>query len=80
MLTTHYLEEAEALCNRIAMLKAGRIVALDTTANLLRRFNAHVLHVRLATPIELDFLPGRAHATKAGWRSRSKATAKSRNC
>ncbi|MBC7779748.1 MAG: ABC transporter ATP-binding protein [Proteobacteria bacterium] len=36
VLTTHYLEEAEALCNRIAMLKHGRIVALDTTANLLR--------------------------------------------
>jgi ABC-2 type transport system ATP-binding protein len=36
VLTTHYLEEAETLCNRIAMLKLGRIVALDTTANLLR--------------------------------------------
>ena len=36
LLTTHYLEEAETLCNRIAMLKQGRIVALDTTANLLR--------------------------------------------
>ena len=31
ILTTHYLEEAEALCGRIAMLKAGRVVALDTT-------------------------------------------------
>jgi ABC-2 type transport system ATP-binding protein len=37
ILTTHYLEEAEALCGRIAMLKAGRIVALDTTPNLLSR-------------------------------------------
>ena len=35
LLTTHYLEEAEALCNRIAMLKRGRIVALDTTQALL---------------------------------------------
>ena len=35
ILTTHYLEEAEALCGRIAMLKAGRIVALDTKRNLL---------------------------------------------
>jgi ABC-2 type transport system ATP-binding protein len=35
VLTTHYLEEAEALCQRIAMLKQGKIVALDTTANLL---------------------------------------------
>jgi len=38
ILTTHYLEEAEALCARIAMMKAGRIVALDTTQNLLSRF------------------------------------------
>ncbi|MEO8849303.1 MAG: ABC transporter ATP-binding protein [Casimicrobiaceae bacterium] len=46
ILTTHYLEEAEALCGRIAMLKAGRVVALDTTRNLLARFA--VLTVRLA--------------------------------
>jgi len=38
VLTTHYLEEAEALCQRIAMLKQGQIVALDTTANLLNRY------------------------------------------
>lgn len=37
ILTTHYLEEAETLCNRIAMMKAGRVVALDSTANLLAR-------------------------------------------
>ena len=37
MLTTHYLEEAEALCGRVAMLKAGHIVALDTTQALLAR-------------------------------------------
>lgn len=35
LLTTHYLEEAEALCSRVAMLKLGRVVALDRTANLL---------------------------------------------
>src|SRR6478609_9341616 len=38
ILTTHYLEEAEALCGRIAMMKSGRIVALDTTQHLLSRF------------------------------------------
>jgi len=37
LLTTHYLEEAEALCGRIAMLKHGRVVALDTTQALLAR-------------------------------------------
>ena len=46
ILTTHYLEEAEALCGRIAMLKAGRVVALDTTHNLLAQFAG--LTVRLA--------------------------------
>jgi len=38
ILTTHYLEEAEALCGRIAMLKAGRVVALDTKQALLSRY------------------------------------------
>ena len=46
ILTTHYLEEAEALCERIAMLKAGRVVALDTKQNLLSRFGG--VTVRLA--------------------------------
>ena len=50
VLTTHYLEEAEALCGRIAMLKAGRVVALDTTDNLLHRFATHSLRVRLDRP------------------------------
>lgn len=49
VLTTHYLEEAEALCGRIAMLKTGRVVALDSTRNLLNRFQHHVhLRVRLS--------------------------------
>jgi ABC-2 type transport system ATP-binding protein len=46
ILTTHYLEEAEALCERIAMLQAGRVVALDTKHNLLSRFAG--ITVRLA--------------------------------
>jgi ABC-2 type transport system ATP-binding protein len=37
VLTTHYLEEAQALCQRIAMLKSGRVVALDSTRALLAR-------------------------------------------
>lgn len=35
ILTTHYLEEAEALCQRIALMKQGRLLALDTTRNLM---------------------------------------------
>jgi ABC-2 type transport system ATP-binding protein len=47
VLTTHYLEEAQALCGRIAMLKQGRIVALDSTSNLLGRLSARQLSLRL---------------------------------
>jgi ABC-2 type transport system ATP-binding protein len=54
VLTTHYLEEAEALCGRIAMLKQGHIVALDTTQNLLRRHSGCYVELRL----QPDRLPG----------------------
>jgi ABC-2 type transport system ATP-binding protein len=46
LLTTHYLEEAEALCGRIAMLKTGRIVALDRTANLLAATKGSMLRFK----------------------------------
>jgi ABC-2 type transport system ATP-binding protein len=46
LLTTHYLEEAEALCGRIAMLKSGRIVALDRTANLLAATKGSMLRFK----------------------------------
>ena len=65
VLTTHYLEEAETLCGRIAMLKSGKVVALDTTENLLRRFATHSLRVRLADPargVELGGVAG-----ESGW-------------
>ncbi len=52
MLTTHYLEEAEALCNRIALLKRGQVIALDTTQALMARVGGqhledafvHIMH------------------------------------
>ena len=55
LLTTHYLEEAEALCNRIAMLKQGQVVALDATSNLLKTASANVLQFKTdhALPAEL---------------------------
>jgi ABC-2 type transport system ATP-binding protein len=40
VLTTHYMEEAQALCDRVAFLNAGRIVALDTPAGLIRSLHA----------------------------------------
>ncbi|MCU0804132.1 MAG: ABC transporter ATP-binding protein [Burkholderiales bacterium] len=60
VLTTHYLEEAESLCSRVAMLKAGRIVALDSTERLLARFNELYLEVRLAGGALPETLAGRA--------------------
>ena len=46
LLTTHYLEEAEALCNRIAMLKQGRVIALDRTSELLKSAASNVLRFK----------------------------------
>lgn len=48
ILTTHYLEEAEVLCSRVAMMKSGQIVALDTTANLLKQIPGKQLRVTMA--------------------------------
>jgi len=55
LLTTHYLEEAEALCSRIAMLKLGRVVALDRTSALLSGKASTVLRFKTdaALPAEL---------------------------
>ncbi|MEI6227146.1 MAG: hypothetical protein RL063_1988 [Pseudomonadota bacterium] len=47
ILTTHYLEEAEALCSRVAMMKQGEIVALDSTSNLLNKFAGKQLRLSL---------------------------------
>jgi ABC-2 type transport system ATP-binding protein len=52
VLTTHYLEEAEILCSRVGMLKQGRIVALDSTKNLLDSVSGRSLKVWL-TPNRL---------------------------
>jgi ABC-2 type transport system ATP-binding protein len=47
LLTTHYLEEAEALCGRIAMLKAGNVVALASTSALLKAASSNVLRFKI---------------------------------
>ncbi|AVQ81847.1 MULTISPECIES: ABC transporter ATP-binding protein [Variovorax] len=46
LLTTHYLEEAEALCSRIAMLKLGRVIALARTSELLKSAASNVLRFK----------------------------------
>ena len=62
LLTTHYLEEAEALCGRIAMLKQGRVVALDRTANLLANAAGSVLRFKTDDALPPD-LAERARVT-----------------
>jgi ABC-2 type transport system ATP-binding protein len=55
LLTTHYLEEAEALCGRIAMLKQGQVVALDRTSALLAGTASTMMRFKMdqALPPEL---------------------------
>jgi ABC-2 type transport system ATP-binding protein len=51
VLTTHYLEEAEALADRVAVIDRGALVGLDTTAALLARFGHKQIRVRLTAPV-----------------------------
>ena len=67
LLTTHYLEEAQQLCTRIAMMKEGRIVALDSTEKLLASFSERVLRVKLVDCGIPPALAGRAVAEAGGW-------------
>ncbi|MEK6686814.1 MAG: ABC transporter ATP-binding protein [Pseudomonadota bacterium] len=60
VLTTHYLEEAEALCHRVAMLKEGSIVALDSTQNLIAKMTAAGKSISLR--LLPDTLPSSLHA------------------
>jgi ABC-2 type transport system ATP-binding protein len=62
LLTTHYLEEAEALCSRIAMLKAGKVVALERTSDLLQAASSNVLRFKVDGALPLAF-EGKARVT-----------------
>ena len=57
ILTTHYLEEAEQLCERIAILKKGQIAALDRTSTLLQQLAGVRLHLKLRHEISGNALP-----------------------
>ena len=47
ILTTHYLEEAEQLCDRIAILNEGRVVAVDEKEELINRIDKKVIEIKL---------------------------------
>lgn len=51
ILTTHYLEEAEQYCNRIAVMRRGELVALDKTERLLRNDQGVRVQLRLSAPL-----------------------------
>ena len=51
LLTTHYLEEAEELCDQIAIINHGKVIANDTTPNLLRRLDSKSLAITLASDL-----------------------------
>ncbi|WP_422031881.1 ABC transporter ATP-binding protein [Roseovarius sp.] len=51
ILTTHYLEEAEQMCDEIAIINHGELVARDTTGNLLGRLDAKTLVIRPDAPV-----------------------------
>ncbi len=55
-MTTHYLEEADALCDRIGIIDLGRIMALDTPMTLKRSLGGDVLTVKV-TANDIDYTP-----------------------
>ncbi len=59
LLTTHYMEEAERLCDRIAIVDRGKVIALDTPAGLIARLGAeHVLEIETESLPDLQRLRG----------------------
>jgi ABC-2 type transport system ATP-binding protein len=65
VLTTHYLEEAQRLCDRVAIVHSGEIVALDTPAALLARLGEQLLEVRIAGDVSVALAALGAHGVAA---------------
>ena len=63
ILTTNYLEEANTLCDRIAIIDHGRLVELDTPTNLKRRYGDTILEMETILPLSQDLLE-RIHTLK----------------
>jgi ABC-type glutathione transport system ATPase component len=79
LLTTHYLEEAEALCGRIAMLKQGRVVALDKTSALLAGMASTMLRFKTDDALPPRW-PRRRASPAASRRSRRTTPPRSNPC
>ncbi len=63
LLTTHYLEEAERFCDRIAIIGDGRLIACETTAELVRRLDRKIVKFAIAGGIAA------VPAALAGWQA-----------
>ncbi len=57
ILTTHYLEEAENLCNEIAILDDGELIAFSNTRDLIERINLKILHIKYKGILKKNFTP-----------------------
>ncbi len=54
ILTTHYLDEAEKMCNRIGIINRGNLVALDTTKNLIEKFQSKIIKFKVDKEVKSD--------------------------
>ena len=54
ILTTHYLNEAEQMCDRIGILNKGNLVALDTTKNLLKRIQTKIVRFSINNKVNIN--------------------------
>lgn len=64
LLTTHYIEEAEHLCQRVAILDKGKLIALDTPEELCQRVGAYVVEWELEDGLHGEFFNERSRATE----------------
>ena len=56
VLTTHYIEEAENLCNRVAILNKGKLIKLDTPNELCRQLGKYVVEWTEKITVNINFL------------------------
>ena len=64
ILTTHYLEEAESLCDEIAILNNGELIARSNTRHLIERINLKILHLKYKGILKKNFTPPKNVAIK----------------
>ena len=69
LLTTHYMEEAEELSDRVAIIDRGRIIAEGTPAELISKLGGERIHIEMPSPEEAERLASKL--AEAGWQARA---------